>query len=63
MDKYDDVSKMKEQYGELGTLKISLWRENEISRNDNANSTFTPDHFEAVPEKALKGRPLDVATK
>ena len=63
VNKHDDVSKMKDKYGDLGTLKVLLWREVELSRNHNPDNTFAFDDLGAVPEKALKGRPLDVATK
>ena len=64
MEKGDEISKFKDKYGDLGTLKMMIWRERQLIRNENPYSVY--DHAEQggkVPEKALKGRPLDVATK
>ena len=62
MTKYDDASKLKDKYGELGNLKVTLWRERVVEHKGPGTATFDPSTLEAIPEKALKGRPLDVAT-
>ncbi|ETI22677.1 hypothetical protein G647_06753 [Cladophialophora carrionii CBS 160.54] len=57
----DDVSSFKEKYGDLGTLKVEVWR---ITLLDAWPARdYTRKDLETVPEKALKGRPLDVATR
>ena len=54
---------MKEMYGQLGLITIKLSHEQEISSYE-ADSTldYKIDALKAVPEKALKGQALDVAT-
>ncbi|OCT51331.1 hypothetical protein CLCR_08692 [Cladophialophora carrionii] len=57
----DDVSSFKEKYGDLGTLKVEVWR---ITLLDAWPARdYSRKDLETVPEKALKGRPLDVATR
>ncbi|RMZ89405.1 hypothetical protein DV736_g3364, partial [Chaetothyriales sp. CBS 134916] len=60
----DDSSKMKDLYGQLGLLKIQLWRERILLRNPAPKSTYVPKlHLPgSVPEKALKGNPINIAT-
>src|ERR1700712_5369465 len=57
----DDVSTFKKQYGDLGTIVVKV-RPTEVLY-ETPISAAGQGNFEAVPEKALKGRPLDVATK
>lgn len=57
----DDPSQMKALYSDLGLLSITLWRERAITYQEGT-STFAADDLKPIPEKALKGRPLDVAT-
>lgn len=61
MEKTDDVSKFKDQYAELGTLRVEMWRD--IVHGDQPLGSYNAKNNEAVPEKALKGRPLDVAAR
>ena len=61
MDKHDDPATMKKKYTDLGTMVVKLSRS---TYKGIINSERNPDvpTLEAIPEKALKGRPLDVAT-
>ncbi|KIW66853.1 hypothetical protein PV04_06145 [Phialophora macrospora] len=57
----DDVSTFKKMYGDLGTLKVEVWR---IKLLDSLGAdNYSGKEPESVPEKALKGRPLDLATR
>ena len=61
MEKADDISTFKAKYGDLGTFRIEVWRTKllqKIAFKSHASKEVGP-----VPEKALKGRPLDVATR
>jgi hypothetical protein len=57
----DDVSTFKTMYGDLGTLKVEVWPIKLLEWRPT--DTYTGNDPESVPEKALKGRPLDVATR
>ena len=52
---------MKEKYSKLGILTVELWREQAISLTDAVHNTKIGS-LHSVPEKALKGQALDVAT-
>ena len=60
MGETDDTSKFKEKYGELGTIRITVQRE---GLDGEMRHTARTKEMAPVPEKALKGRPLDVATR
>ncbi|ETN45995.1 uncharacterized protein HMPREF1541_00178 [Cyphellophora europaea CBS 101466] len=60
----DNLNEWQHKYGALGTLEIQMHRKRKIrtrqaDSNDNATALET---VESVPEKALKGKALDVAT-
>jgi hypothetical protein len=57
----DDIASFKEQYGGLGTMLVKISRVNMLDQIPG--SAASGKDLDAVPEKALKGRPLDVATK
>jgi hypothetical protein len=57
----DDFQKLKDRYKELGTLKVELWRET-TGPVTAGTSAFFMENGAVIPEKALKGKPLDVAT-
>ena len=61
MEKDDQLSDFKKKYSDLGTFRVDLWRE--IMGGTGETGSFGPQNVGAVPEKALKGRPLDVATR
>ena len=61
MERTDEVSTMKEKFGKLGLFTIELWR-SQIRERHEPTSEFKVSTLEAVPEKALKGQALDVAT-
>ena len=52
---------MKEKYSKLGIFTIELWR-SKIMHAIEPTSDFKADALEPVPEKALKGQALDIAT-
>ncbi|KIV79490.1 hypothetical protein PV11_07050 [Exophiala sideris] len=60
LDRGDEPSKFKEKYSELGTLKVEIWRV-QIT-GESTPSRYQGKEIGSVPEKALKGRPLDVVT-
>lgn len=54
---------MKETYGQLGLITIKLSREQILSTHEaNPTQDEKTEALKAVPEKALKGQALDVAT-
>ncbi|KAK5465123.1 hypothetical protein LTS15_001686 [Exophiala xenobiotica] len=61
LEKTDDLDKFREKYDQLGTITVKLRREQKLERCDPG--AYKARHSESVPEKALKGRPLDVATR
>ena len=61
LEKTDDLDRYKEKYGQLGTIVVRLWREQTLGRGDL--EAYKARDTESIPEKALKGRPLDVATR
>ena len=61
MEKTDDTSSFKEKYGDLGTIRIQVWRE--TTHGERELGDRTAKAMGTVPEKALKGRPLEVATR
>ncbi|KAK5217890.1 hypothetical protein LTR99_003284 [Exophiala xenobiotica] len=61
LDKTDDLDKFREKYGHLGTITVQLWREQKLGSCNVA--AYKARHIGSVPEKALKGRPLDVAIR
>jgi len=61
LDKGDDPSKFKEKYSVLGILKVTMWRAHITGKA--SPSGYNGKEIESVPEKALKGRPLEVVTR
>jgi hypothetical protein len=61
MERTDDVSTFKDKYGDLGTFRIEVWRIKLLQKFETEN--HAAKEVGPVPEKALKGRPLDVATR
>ncbi len=57
----DEMLEMKENYGNLGLLTLHLWREQELYQSD-ATTDASMETLAPVPEKALKGQALQVAT-
>ena len=57
----DDSSTFREKYGDLGTILVRAYRSEVLFEIPGFTSTQTD--LQAVPEKALKGRSLDVATQ
>lgn len=55
------MSTFREQYGGLGTFRVELYRAIRLGQEDLTDRTAR--ELDAVPEKALKGRPVDVATR
>jgi hypothetical protein len=63
LDTLDDVSQFKDKYGAMGTLLVKLWQvEIGLERPTTRVVEATEEELE-IPEKALKGRPLDVAAR
>jgi len=61
LEKTDDTSKFRDKYGDLGTIRAQVWR---VSTYGDIEMQARPTkEMSAIPEKALKGRPLDVATR
>lgn len=60
MEQTDDAAKLKDKYGSLGTFVLQLWREQSLGSYEGA-SYFSAEALKPVPEKALKGNPLEVA--
>ncbi|KAI1629870.1 hypothetical protein EDD37DRAFT_73633 [Exophiala viscosa] len=60
LEKGDDTSMFKEKYSELGTLRVEIWRARITGEAEPTR--YEAKKNEVVPEKALKGRPLDVVT-
>ncbi|KAJ9609585.1 hypothetical protein H2200_005912 [Cladophialophora chaetospira] len=61
MERTDDINTFKTKYGDLGTFRIEIWRIKLLQKYETNNTTIKD--VGTVPEKALKGRPLDVATR
>ena len=61
MEENDNFSEFKEKYGNLGTFCVELWREKCLEVVQPGS--FSAKNVGVVPEKALKGRPLDVASR
>ena len=61
MEESDDVSEFKEKYGNLGALRIEFWRCQCLETL--SKGSFSTKYVGVVPEKALKGQPLDVASR
>jgi hypothetical protein len=61
MDETDDMSTLKEKFGKLGLFKLEMWREQQLYQVDST-SIFEADAPKPIPEKALKGQPLEVTT-
>lgn len=62
MEKADDIATLKKMYSDLGTIKISVWRVDRTGTTHSAPARV-PKSTEPVPEKALKGRPIDITTR
>jgi hypothetical protein len=58
----DDISTFKAKYDKLGTTCVEFWRTKTLGQSSVHPEIFHED-LDAVPEKALKGRPLAVATR
>ena len=58
----DDISTFKAKYDKLGTVCLEFWRAKTLGESSGRREKFRED-LDAVPEKALKGRPLAVATR
>ena len=52
---------MKDKYEKLGNLEVELWREQALYTSDGSHN-FQADETKPIPEKALKGKPLDVGS-
>ncbi len=61
METSDDTSQFKDKYGKLGTFTVKFWRVKLGHHVPPLNDLKTNET--AVPEKALKGRPLDVKAR
>jgi hypothetical protein len=64
LDPTDDVSNFKELYGNLASIKVTL--ERAIARAYTPGpriSNVDDGRRDAIPEKGLKGRPLDVGMR
>lgn len=61
MDVRDEVHKLHDKYADLGTLKVELWRK--VKTGSGNHSTTNIKDLSAVPEKAIKGRAIDVSTR
>lgn len=61
MDEGDQVHKLHDKYADLGTLKVKVWRTVETGRGNHRNTNLKD--LSAVPEKAIKGRAVDVSTR
>lgn len=61
LEKTDNVATLKDAFGNLGTLKIEVWRINKGALK--LAGPYTPENAGSVPEKALKGQPIDVKTR
>ncbi|ETN45997.1 uncharacterized protein HMPREF1541_00180 [Cyphellophora europaea CBS 101466] len=59
----DDRSKFKEMFGNLGSIKVEMYREKLCGYTESSGKArVSPRSSDPIPEKGLKGRPLDVAT-
>jgi hypothetical protein len=56
---------MREEYESLGTISVQVWRKQDLGRRANHKDTGVKNigGIDAVPEKALKGRALSLATR
>jgi hypothetical protein len=61
MEMGDDMSALKEMYNDLGTFRIELWRTTKLGYTDHSSKMASS--VNAVPEKAVKGRLLDLTTR
>jgi hypothetical protein len=55
------MAELKSIYKELGELRLEVWRKTGKETRPSSPTTFTLDD-EPVPEKALKGRAIDLST-
>ena len=61
LESHDDTTTLKQKYDQLGTMTVMLKRERQLGQKESSGSRKT-DLPQPIPEKALKGRPLDVGT-
>ena len=57
---------MREGYESLGTISVQVWRKQDFGRRRGRNrdpGVKNIGGIDAVPEKALKGRALSLATR
>jgi len=56
---------MREEYESLGTISVQVWRKQDFGRRAKTPGPGmkTIGGIDAVPEKALKGRALSLATR
>jgi hypothetical protein len=59
------VEDMREEYESLGTISVQVWRKQDFGRRAENTDTGVKNigGIDAVPEKALKGRALSLATR
>ena len=57
----DDLSEFPTKYGDLGKFHVEFWRGKRLGLLPGVSSSA--EDVGTVPEKALKGRPLDVASR
>jgi hypothetical protein len=56
---------MREKYESLGTISVKVWRKQDLGRRpiDTDAGVKNIGGIDVVPEKALKGRALSLATR
>jgi hypothetical protein len=56
---------MREKYESLGTISVKVWRKRDFGRRPKVTDTGVKNigGIDVVPEKALKGRALSLATR
>jgi hypothetical protein len=59
------VEDMREKYESLGTISVKVWRKQDFGQRAKDTDTGVKNigGIDAVPEKALKGRALSLATR
>ena len=64
MDESDNKAEFKQKYGDLGTLCVEVWHADYVRDGEHTDREETQKiGVDNVPEKAVKGRPLHVATR
>ena len=64
MERRDDPKRLVEKYGALGVIQVEVWRDQHVGVGRlHVHAAREEKKVRCVPEKALKGRALGVATR